>query len=182
MYALASIRMGTASQADPELSLTEWVVLAVVAEAPTHGFAVAKQLAPGTDLGRIITVHRPLVYRALARLAAADLVAAGDPEPGSGGPNRVTQHVTPTGGAALDRWLDRPVDHIRDLRIEFLLKLRLNQRRRRSVTELVQAQQGRLSDTFARLDATDGDDLVVMWRRHSAAAARSFLSSLAATR
>ncbi|MFV0259098.1 MAG: PadR family transcriptional regulator, partial [Acidimicrobiales bacterium] len=66
----------------PELSLTEWVVLAVLAEAPTHGFAVAKELRPGTDLGRVITVHRPLVYRALDRLVAAGLIEYHSTEPG----------------------------------------------------------------------------------------------------
>ena len=38
----------------PDLSLTEWAVLAVVAEAPAHGFAIAKELAPTGDLGRIL--------------------------------------------------------------------------------------------------------------------------------
>ena len=52
----------------PELSLTEWAVLALVAEQPTHGFAVSKELAGTGDIGRIWTVPRPLVYRALATL------------------------------------------------------------------------------------------------------------------
>ena len=72
----------------PELSLTEWVVLAVLVEAPIHGFAIAKELRPDTDLGRILTVHRPLVYRALDRLVAAGLAEPHHTEPGAAGPTR----------------------------------------------------------------------------------------------
>ena len=50
------------------LNLTEWVVLALVAEGTTHGFDVARVLDDGGDLGRIWTVKRPLVYRALDSL------------------------------------------------------------------------------------------------------------------
>ncbi len=52
--------MGT-NGVDAELSLTEWVVLALLGERPAHGFALARELAAGGDLGRILTVHRPLV-------------------------------------------------------------------------------------------------------------------------
>ena len=33
------------SQQRTDLSLTEWVVLALLVEAPAHGFAIAKELA-----------------------------------------------------------------------------------------------------------------------------------------
>ena len=48
-----------------DLSLTEWIVLALVAEGPSHGFAIAKELRADSDLGRVMTVQRALVYRAL---------------------------------------------------------------------------------------------------------------------
>ncbi|HEY7824307.1 MAG TPA: PadR family transcriptional regulator, partial [Acidimicrobiia bacterium] len=51
-----------------ELSVTEYAVLGILAEAPSHGFAVAKELDANTEVGRILTVRRPLVYRALDRL------------------------------------------------------------------------------------------------------------------
>jgi hypothetical protein len=38
--------------ARPDLSLTEWAVLALIAERPTHGFAIAKELAPGVTWAR----------------------------------------------------------------------------------------------------------------------------------
>ena len=57
--------------AEPRLSLTEWVVLCVAAEKPTHGFAIAAQLGRGSALGAVWYVARPQVYRSLERLAGA---------------------------------------------------------------------------------------------------------------
>lgn len=162
-----------------DLSLTEWVVLALVGEGPTHGFAIAKELKPDSDLGRVLTVHRPLVYRALDRLGEAGLVEPGSTEPGDGGPQRTVNRVTRRGRTAVARWLDTPVDHVRDLRIEFLVKLRLNQRRDRSPDALVTAQRSALRPTFDGLASPPTDDVVDRWRHRNALAARQFLDDLA---
>ena len=162
----------------PELSLTEWVVLAVLVEAPIHGFAIAKELRPDTDLGRILTVHRPLVYRALDRLVAAGLAEPHHTEPGAAGPARTLHQPTLTGCRAADAWLDRPVTRVRDLRMEFLAKLRLNQRRNRDLSHLVDAQRSALAGTFERLDAPSSTDVVDLWRSHNADAAKAFLDEL----
>lgn len=165
--------------ASPDLSLTEWVVLALVGESPTHGFAIARELRADSDLGRILTVHRPLVYRALDRLTDAELVQAVVTEPGDAGPNRTVMRVTRKGRSALKKWFVNPVDHIRDLRIEFLIKLRLTERLGNDASALVNAQRAELSTTFDTLDAAGaGGDVVDGWRHHNATAARAFLDSL----
>lgn len=161
-----------------ELSLTEWVVLALLAETPSHGFAIAKEVRAGSDLGRIITVHRPLVYRALDRVVGAGLAEPHHTEPGDAGPNRTVLRLTRRGRAAVDRWLDQPVEHIRDLRIEFLPKLRLNQRRDRDPATLISAQQIALAEVFDQLTVLPDDDVVDLWRRHNASAAQAFLDRL----
>ncbi len=161
-----------------ELSVTEWVVLSLLAESPSHGFALAKELRPETDLGRVLTVHRPVVYRALDRLVVAGLAEIGGSEPGAG-PDRTVHRATRRGRAASTRWLGRPVEHVRDLRIEFLVKLRLNQRRGRALAPIVDAQRTTLAATFDRLVGADADDVVDRWRQHNALAARSFLDGLA---
>lgn len=165
-----------------DLSVTEWAVLALLTEGPAHGFALARELRPDGDLGRVLTVHRPLVYRALDRLVAAGLAEPASTEPGDGGPDRTIHRATRRGRRAVDRWLRRPVGHVRDLRIEFLVKLRLTRRRGRDIGPLVVAQQAALAHTFEQIlgRPVDGDD-VDRWRRHSAAAARSFLDDLAGT-
>lgn len=164
-----------------QLSLTEQAVLALLAEGPTHGFALSRELQPGSPVGRILTVRRPLVYRALGRLASAGLAAPVRREAGDAGPQRVIHRITPRGRRRLKRWLAQPVEHIRDLRLEFLLKLVLLQRSGASPAALVALQRAALHDALAALAEGAGDltDPVELWRAHNAGAASTFLASLA---
>ena len=163
-----------------EPSLTEYAVLGLLAEGATHGFAISKALQPDTEVGRVITVRRPLVYRALDRLVEAGLATPGHTEPGEAGPNRVVHRMTRPGRRRLESWLDSPVAHIRDMRIEFQLKLALLQRVGRSPLELIVLQRRVLEPTLAALDvpAKGSVDHLELWRRHNAAAATSYLKSL----
>lgn len=159
-------------------SLNQWVTLALLVEQPAHGFALAKALAPGSDLGRIVTVRRPLVYRALDRLVADGLAAPQQTEPGDAGPNRTVMAPTAQGVTAANRWLITPVHHVRQLRVEFLVKLRLLERRGRSNRRLVAAQRAALDETLTGLVAQAAPDVVGRWRAHNASAAAMFLDEL----
>ncbi len=125
----------------PQLSLTEYAVLGVLAESPAHGFAISKALAADGQVGRVLTVRRPLTYRALDRLVEAGLAEPDHSEPGDAGPERIIHRITPTGRRHLKRWLTKPVQHIRDMRIEFQLKLTLLNRAGKSPLALVRAQR-----------------------------------------
>jgi DNA-binding PadR family transcriptional regulator len=160
-------------------SLSEYAVLGILAESPSHGFAISKALEAGSDLGRMITVRRPLVYRALDRLVEAGLAAPGHTEPGSAGPNRLVHRITPGGRSVLNRWLSRPVGHVRDMRIEFQLKLALLERLRRSPLVLIRRQREALAPTLAALDTpSDSSDSLELWRQHNAMAAGAYLENL----
>lgn len=161
------------------LSTTEYAVLGVLADQPSHGFALAKTLGPRGAVGRVFTVHRPLVYRALGRLVAAELAEPMHAEKGDAGPQRVIHRVTPEGRRQLRRWLEQPVGHVRDMRVEFLLKLALLQRSGGSPLDLIRQQRAALDPTLAALDDPDRHrDDIALWRRHNAAAAASFLDAL----
>jgi DNA-binding PadR family transcriptional regulator len=164
------------------LSLTEWAVLAVLAERPAHPFAVARLLAQHGELGRVLTVRRPLVYRAAERLAAAGLCRSHHTEPGEGGPERTVYRATAAGRRALGKWLAEPVTRVRELRLEFLLKVRLTRRAGHSPLPLVQAQRAALAARLEALAAADeaAADEVALWRRHSARSAQAFLEELEA--
>jgi DNA-binding PadR family transcriptional regulator len=162
---------------EPALSLTEMAVLGVLAEGSSHGFAIAKALEAGSDIGRILTVRRPLVYRALDRLVELGLAEPNHTEPGSAGPQRVVHRITGSGLARLGRWLAQPVEHVRDMRIEFLLKVMFLHRAGTSAKALVGAQMDVLGPTIEALEAVEGDH-VDSWRSHSAAAAMAFLEEL----
>jgi PadR family transcriptional regulator AphA len=159
--------------------LSEYAVLGLLARRPTHGFAISKALEAGTELGRIITVRRPLVYRALDRLVEAGLAEPAHTEPGSAGPNRLVHRITPSGRTTLNRWLGKPVSHVRDMRIEFQLKLALLDRLGRSPLRLIRRQREVLAPTLAALDApSESIDSLELWRRHNAMAAGAYLADL----
>jgi PadR family transcriptional regulator AphA len=161
------------------LSLTEHAVLALLVEAPRHGYELASELRPGTPLGDIWRVGRQLVYRALDRLDGLGLVAPRRREQGAAGPPRTVYGATRTGRAALDRWLAIPVAHVRDVRSELLLKLALADRLGVDRRPLVAAQQEAFQHHMAALlAAPEPGDVVALWRHHSAAAALRFLADL----
>ncbi|HWL49031.1 MAG TPA: PadR family transcriptional regulator, partial [Acidimicrobiia bacterium] len=118
--------------------------------------------------------------RALDRLVDAGLAEPAHTEPGAAGPNRVIHRVTRPGKRRLDSWLGSPVGHVRDMRIEFQLKLAILQRLDRSPLKLVVRQRRALEPTLAALDipAKASVDHLELWRRHNAAAATSYLESL----
>src|SRR5947208_1742615 len=112
----------------PALSLTEWVVLALLAEARSHGFAVARTLSRATPLGEVWTVPRPLVYRAIGRLEEHGLIAEAGEEPGDPGPRRMVYEATGKGLTAAAHWRAEPVRHLREVRSAFLAKVLLRER------------------------------------------------------
>lgn len=177
-----SVEVTSGRQSVRELcSLNEWVVLALLGEGPNHGFALARQLSADTDLGRILTVRRPLVYRALDRSVERGLAAPYQTEPGDSGPTKTVHRITDAGEENTKRWLVEPVLHIRDVRVEFLVKLRLMERRGLSPEILITAQRAALEETIdglVRRPGADDADVVDRWRSHNARAVSDFLEQL----
>ena len=167
------------------LSLTDWVVLGLVAEAPRHGFAAARELASDAALGQVWTVPRPLVYRAIDHLRDQGLVEPVRTEAGAKGPHRTVYRATRNGRTRLARWLDQPVAHPREVRTELLVKLMLRSRRGRPLTPLAQRQLERFAPMTDGLEqrarAADGADRVVArWRVESIGAIRRTLEAIVA--
>lgn len=161
-------------------SLGEWAVLGLFGESPAHPFALSRLLGGGGPLGKVLTVRRPLVYRAVERLARDGLIERDRTEPGAAGPQRTVYRITQSGRNRLDAWLAEPIAHIRDLRLGFLLKITLLDRAGKSIKPLIDAQRETLSESFVALEAVPDDaDAADLWRRHSASAAHAFLEELA---
>ena len=108
-----------------ELSAGEWAVLGVIAEGPTHGFAVAQLLAPTGPLGQIWSLPRPIVYQAIKKLLQLELITERATERSSRGPQRTILATTANGRRAVRDWLGQPVEHVREVRSLLLLKLAL---------------------------------------------------------
>ncbi|HSW42592.1 MAG TPA: PadR family transcriptional regulator [Patescibacteria group bacterium] len=169
-------------RARTELTLTEWVVLALIAEGPTHGWAVVRAMRPDGPLGVVWSSRAPLVYRAIRILMNADLVRAVGSADGRG-PSRTVLEATPAGHEAVGEWLAEPVAHVRDLRSELLAKLLLLERRGLDPDRLIGRQREHLETLAMRLDsqladAGDGSQrLVTLWRSTTTRAAFRFLEA-----
>ena len=163
-----------------ELPLTEWVVLALLDEAPRHGFAVARELAPEAPLGRVWTVSRPLTYRAVDQLLAKGMAEAAHSEPSDeGGPNRTIMRPTAAGRRAVRKWRVAPVEHLREMRSAFLVKLLLLERAGADRRPLVDAQLKAFGPRFESVSHTRRPkDPVARWRYESTQATRRFLEAL----
>jgi len=155
------------------LSLADHVCLALVAEGPVHGWAIVKLLARDGDVGRIWSLSRPLTYRSIERLTADGLI---ERTPVG---RRADLRLSPAGRSALRRWRSEPVEHLRDLRTEFLLKLRLDERRGASSDDLVRRQLDQLRPVIEALTSAPAETAVDAWRQESARAAERFLHRIA---
>jgi PadR family transcriptional regulator AphA len=168
--------------ASADLLLGEWACLGIVAAGPTHGFAVAARLRPEGAVGRVWSLSRPLTYRSLDQLVARGLIEARGEEQGVAGGTRTILAITRAGRTALRAWLARPVEHLRDLRSELLLKLVLAELNDTDSAALIDAQRCLVELMASRLGA-DADaepgDVVLRWRAESARAALRFLDGVA---
>ena len=169
----------------PGMSLTDWVVLAVIAEEPRHGFSVARELSPDAAIGQVWTVRRPLVYRSLEYLAGDRSIKASRTEPGTQGPHRTVYGVTRAGRNRLAWWLAQPVEHPREVRSELLVKFVLRARRGEPMTPLAVRQLelfAPVADGLARAarSATGADRVVARWRLESTRAITRTLEAIVA--
>ena len=140
------------------LSLTEWLVLCLACEGPTHGFALARLLSRTGSLGRVVRASKPTIYRALLRLEQLGLVQMAGAQHTNIGPDRSVITATQAGRAAALAWLRTPVAHGRDVRLELMLKLALLDRAGTDPADLLRRQRaafGPLAATLARPGTRD---------------------------
>jgi DNA-binding PadR family transcriptional regulator len=169
-----------------ELTLTEWLVLSLACEGPTHGFAIARLLSQQGSLGQVWRVPKPVIYRALPRLEELGLVRAAGEQPTSQGPVRSLVEATAPGRQAAADWLATPVAHLRDVRSELMVKLALLDRAGGDPRELLAAQRERLTPIAAALreklaGATGFERTLALWRYETVSAALRFLDEAVTT-
>ncbi|HZO96306.1 MAG TPA: PadR family transcriptional regulator [Gaiellaceae bacterium] len=163
----------------------EWAVLALLAERPAHGWALAAELGPGGELGSVWSLGRPLVYRSIEILADRGLIEPAGHEPGERGPNRTIFRATDAGRAALAQWLSEPVEHVREVRSLLLLKLIVAERAGFDPAPMLAAQHetvaAALRSLEARASASAGSEAILLrFRLESTRAVLRFVEGLLA--
>jgi DNA-binding PadR family transcriptional regulator len=170
-----------------ELTAGEWAVLALLSEQPTHGFALARAMAPDGEVGQVWALRRPLVYRALETLDRVGFVRPVGRLPSSLGPQRTVQEITATGESALAKWLSEPVARVRDARSLLMLKLLFLIRSEADLEPLLVAQREqfalRVDSLSAAVERAEGfERALLVWRLQSTDAAIRFTDTMLAER
>lgn len=99
----------------------EHALLGLLAIRPMHGYEMARIFAQD-DLTSVCQVEQSLLYTYLRNLEERELVRWEERRVGNRPPRKLYE-LTPAGRAELDAWLRSPVGRIRDVRLDFLLKL-----------------------------------------------------------
>jgi DNA-binding PadR family transcriptional regulator len=154
-------------------------------EEPRHGFALARAMATGGEVGRVWDMRRPLVYRALDTLQRLELIRPVATLPSESGPQRTILEPTPEGRQLLGQWLHQPVEHVRDARSLLMLKLLFLSRRDADPAPLLAAQREQFAALAQRLgtaaDSAEGFERgLLLWRLHSTTAAVQFTEAMLA--
>lgn len=128
----------------------EYLVLGVLAAGDKHGYDLFQYLQENLSL--IWTMGRSQTYALLSRMEQAGLVAH-NRQAQEKRPDRKNFSLTPAGRKIFNHWVKAPVEHIRDLRLEFLAKLffveKLN---RKLVKDFIEAQQEICRYKISRLE------------------------------
>jgi len=129
-----------------------FALLGLLLEKPAHGYDLARRFAPSSALGDVIHLSPSHLYALLSRLERDGLIA-GEMRDAGKHPRRRVYRLTAAGEAAVQRWIDEPVTHPRDMRIDFPLKLYIARRFGAArVTELLDRQRAVFHDYIARLE------------------------------
>jgi DNA-binding PadR family transcriptional regulator len=160
-----------------DAQLARNVVLALLVEKPRHGWAIHEELAPTGDIGRAWTLSRQLVYRAIDSLVEDGLVKRAAPKDG-GGAERVIISPTAQGKRLSALWLNEPVEHLRDVRTELVVKIMLRQRAGLDIKEFIDNQREAFAPVLSVIEATRPTTPVDMWRAESASAVKRYLTRL----
>lgn len=111
--------MGTSAPTPHNL---EVALLGLLRAHPRHAYELHQILQRTEALGIVWRLKQGNLYALLAKLEEAGYVAS-TLEPHGTRPPRKMLHLTPLGREAFTAWLESPVEHGRDFRLEFLAKL-----------------------------------------------------------
>lgn len=103
------------------LSAPEYAVLGLLRK-PMHGYQVAREMTGGSGLGLVCPLGMSNVYFVLGALQERGLVKVEERQDDRY-PPRVMLRTTARGHRAFDRWLREPVTRLRQVRLDFLVKL-----------------------------------------------------------
>jgi DNA-binding PadR family transcriptional regulator len=134
-------------------------LLGLLLEGPSHGYDLLRHFDRSAPLGDIVHLTASNLYALLTRLERERSIAGEQQEAGARPQRRVYQ-LTADGRATILAWLATPVNHPRDMLIEFPLKLYLARSQSESnALDLIARQATLFRDYIARLKAVSEPEL-----------------------
>lgn len=126
----------------PHVNLTPsaYAILGLLHEQPMHGYEIARHFKPDSDLGQVVPADISTVYSFLKDLQEHGLLSGKRETVGARPPRTVFSLTADAAEIFLD-WVYRPVARIREVRLDFLLKLYFARRLSATKTHaLIEAQ------------------------------------------
>jgi PadR family transcriptional regulator AphA len=115
-----------------------------------HGYDLARHFGEGQPLGGVLRLEAGMLYHHLKKLERRGWLTS-TVEPQGSRPPRQVYRITDSGRGELRRWLQEPVAHTREIRLEFLVKLYFARRFDPALAVRLIAEQ---RDTCERLESS----------------------------
>ena len=164
----------------------DFILLGIIGQHPTHAYDLYKQVTSSEELKTIWTFRQSRLYAVLDKIEKNGLISTHiDAE--SSLPARKICTLTFEGKATFESWLHRPVEHINEIRSDFLGKLyfmkdRPPEERQKLIDDQLRCCEKWLSTAEKNLgqhpDPEDYLNTVYRFRRESIDAVIRWLKSL----
>jgi DNA-binding PadR family transcriptional regulator len=122
-----------------------------------HGYDLAREFQPGSELAEIIRLEPGMLYHHLKKMERAGWVTS-QQEVVERRPARFVYTLTKEGEAELDRWMSEPVGHTREIRLAFLVKLYLARQTDSALAERLIREQIATLEEIEAAHQSHGDD------------------------
>jgi DNA-binding PadR family transcriptional regulator len=172
---------------DVNLTPTAYAILGLLRERPMHGYEIAQYFKPEEDLGQVMPADMSTIYTFLKDLQEHGLIRGEQVTVGARPPRKVFSLADDAEDFFL-AWLRRPVARMREVRLDFLLKLYFAQQL--SATDakaLIKAQIVACRDYLKRqqthtraIDPTSFESLVLASKVTAAESMLEWLNRIAA--
>ena len=142
---------------DVNLTPTAYAILGLLRERSMHGYEIAQHFKPEEDLGQVVPADMSTIYTFLKDLQEHGLIRGEQVTVGARPPRKVFSLADDAEAFFLE-WLRRPVARMREVRLDFLLKLYFAQQLGAAeVKALVKAQTVACQEYLARQQAHTRD-------------------------
>ena len=107
-----------------------------------HGYEIHQRMSDPSGLGQVWRLKQSQLYALMGKLEEEGLLFT-ELQMQDTRPSRKVFHLTSTGSQVFPDWLHSPVEHSRDMRLDFLFKLYFLQNQgNEALNQLIQKQRG----------------------------------------